>query len=261
MSDDLILIATVAGIFSVMDSLTTPAARTRMSEYIFGVHGLTARQFEDSLMSLWLSLFMRGAKVSWLRASLLSVFITLVIVLISYAIGGRAAVVGDGNLAEVLAVFFWMSLCGAPIEYLNLRISKYIYITRGAGWPIWAKLGADLALSLGITGLSLTAIFVLINSFPSWMFELWKVNKMLWTAYVTALVAPLFSVAAFLGLRAVVLAAGGLVRAVLLVSNINLHAAMMSNAANVPLTYLALLLMGLFTAAKWLIALLGPLVA
>jgi hypothetical protein len=166
MVDSVLLVFTVVGIFSVIDSLADEPTRAKMSDYIFGTHGLTARHYEAAVMKIWLVLFIRDGRVNFPRIILLSLFISLSFALVNVAVTGPDAIFSDLGVWGGVASILGMAIIGIPIEYLNIQVTKIVYTGKLSRLNISAKFMLDFLFSLSVATAFIVNLFIVIRAFP-----------------------------------------------------------------------------------------------
>lgn len=243
-------IFSVVGSFAVIDSFMTPHARGQISNYIFGLHGIRAKAFEQALVTAWVSSFFRGGRIRVIRTYLLAILTSLALISIPIYHDGFST-----HFPKTYFFFIALPVLGAfgfPFEYLNLHVSRQVYFGFGQNLHFLVQYLSDIILTATISISLMIGVGMLhqFKVFPrTFFYEIVDTETIL----LGLVIGSIISTMGFLFCRGVVLLAATAMRSFLMFTNVNLRVAIHSNVYHQPLAYLSLVAMILGHTIVWIL--------
>lgn len=249
MFNEIYYILSVAGVFAVLDAMAPPKSKIQIADFVFGLHEVSASQFEKSLVSIWVSIFFQDTKIKWSKVFLLSIFTTLVVV----SVGNFFS---KGFLYRVLEnppFLVFLILGSVPLMIVNLYISRAIYFGPTHHIHPIIQLSLDL-LFCAISFLAVYLSFVLLSPYSRGLaYSLGGLEiRDITDASSISLFMSFISSMIFLLMRIIIVSTCFAIRSFVLITRANFEIATWTNAYSNPLTYLAILFLLCMNILRWI---------
>ncbi|WFE92646.1 hypothetical protein K1718_27355 (plasmid) [Roseibium porphyridii] len=244
--------------FSLMDNFLPERSKAKLSEYIFGFHGIKVVDFEKKMVRSWIKSFFKNGRIRRLRVIVFSIFSGIfVFVLMRYYFGvldiGLSALTTDFKFIQPIAdihswlavtfVFVWIGTSTFVYDEINFRVSKIVYFGRTKRHSSIIQFILDLLLSMLASFIvSVTIIFISIYTGIMQNSENTIDQVAIFFWFGILVVGGPFSIVSFFFLRSIFFFSGISIRGILNLTNLNSYTALYTSAHNVPATFSSLVL-------------------
>ena len=239
-TDFILLFGGIVSSFGVFDVLADQKHKRIIAEYLFGFHGHSVNQFELSLSKAVVGWFSSGHRVSLFRIFVFSLLFSPVIFYLSIFFG-YFTIGPDESFAfhlwyrwQTYLPFYIFSLfLSCVFDYWSLRVARYIYFEREISSAA-LRIALDLVLSILPFCIVCGAAFLVIYIYPAG-------HDFPFVAMIVA-VGVLLSLAVVFIVKIFALLVGVLLRLLIMITHLNRHTILVSNAHNFPFTFIGFLI-------------------
>lgn len=272
--DVLAQILSVAGAFSILDSFLPQKQKDVVSEYIFGFRHVPINKYEWALVDVFIGVFIKHDRISFLRVFMVSLIISPMIVLcvfpeqfekaghgierLLYKVMGIRMGSNDSEFFVISLTIIAFGVVSTPFDYINVKIGKFIYYRKPGVPRAFRLFFMDFALSISMLILAIMCIDFFKELGLKLYFPDYRQSQD-WTTYwwdtipyyidssiigigVSILASSLFYY--FLRVTAVIL--GITLRVIFVTTNLNSNTIVWTDAHHVPFTFLSLIFMSCY---------------
>lgn len=245
----------ILGFFALFDLLASREARNTVADYVFGFHGVTMRQFENSTVRAGLATVLNDGRISGLRVLRMSAIMAAVTATLAISSGGESFLYLFGMLPKSLLIeplfIIFMTVASIPSDILSIRVTKGLFID---GWlsilPYILRIFLD-ALVSAVLIVALGGVYFLIMTevmpalptiYGQVVTEGYEVNAFTRVFLISAFAVSAFSTLCITTLQLIVLVVGIILRGLLLLTQLSSPLVLHTRLYDAPFTFVGIAL-------------------